>query len=73
MQDDQAHNSGSDGGEGFVDEEDDEIGSPEDVASPLEKLKQKLRKLCATKNEHDMAYWMRFVTRAKRQKNSLGM
>ena len=60
MQDDQAHDSGSDGGEGLVDEEDDEIGSPEDMASPLasskaEKLSQKLRKLRATKNEHDIA------------------
>jgi hypothetical protein len=60
MQDDQAHHSGSDGGEGLVDEEDDEIGSPEDMASPpasskAEKLKHKLRKLRATKNEHDIA------------------
>ena len=60
MQDDKEHHSGSDGGEGFEDEEDDEIGSPEDMASPLasskaEKLRQKLRKLRATKNEHDLA------------------
>jgi hypothetical protein len=56
----QAHHSGSDGGEGLVDEEDDEVGSPEDMASPLapskaEKLKQKLRKLRTMKNEHDAA------------------
>lgn len=60
MRDDQAHHSGSDGGEGLVDEEDDEIGSPEDMASPLAsskaaRLKQKLCKLRATKNEHDIA------------------
>lgn len=60
MQDHQAIISGSDGGEGFVDEEEDEIGSPEDMASPLassrtEELKQKLLKLRATKKDHDMA------------------
>jgi hypothetical protein len=60
MQDDRAHHSGSDGEEGLVDEEDDEVESPDDIASLLapskaEKLKQKLRKLRAMKNEHDMA------------------
>jgi hypothetical protein len=60
MQDDRVHHSGSDSEGGLVDVEDEEIGSPEDMASPLtsskvEKLKQKLRKLRAMKNEHDMA------------------
>jgi hypothetical protein len=56
MQDHQAIISGSDGGEGFVDEEKDEIGSPEDMASSrTEELKQKLLKLRATKKDHDMA------------------
>ncbi len=57
---DRAHQSASDGGEGLVDEEEDELESQEDMVSPhawsnAEKLKLKLRKLRATKNEHDLA------------------
>jgi hypothetical protein len=60
VQDDQANHSGSDGREGLVDEEDNDVESPEDLVSPLasskaEKLKQKLRKLRVMKNEHDVA------------------
>jgi len=58
MQDDRAHHSGSDcEEEGLADEEeDDEVESPEGIApSKAEKLKQKLCKLRAMKNEHDVA------------------
>jgi hypothetical protein len=58
--DDRANQSASDREEGFGDEEDEELESQEDIASPRassksEKLKQKLRKLRAMKNEHDIA------------------
>jgi hypothetical protein len=58
--DDRANQSASDGEEGLGDEEDEELESQEDMASPrasnkAEKLKHKLRKLRAMKNEHDIA------------------
>jgi len=59
-QDDRANHSDSDGREELTDEEDNDFGSPEDLASPpasskAEKLKQKLRKLRVMKKEHDVA------------------
>lgn len=59
-QDDRAHHSWSDGEEGLVEDEDEEVESPENAISPTpsskaEKLKHKLRKLRATKTEHDLA------------------
>lgn len=56
--DDRVNHSGSESGEGFVDDEDEEVESPQDITSQLsqsERLKRKLRKLRAKKAEHEMA------------------
>lgn len=60
QEEDRIHQSGSDAEEGLGGEEDEELGSQEDMASlrassEAEKLKKRLRKLRAEKSEHDVA------------------
>jgi len=53
-----ANQSESESGDGLVDDEDEEVESPQDMVSQLsqsEKLKRRLRKLRAKKADHETA------------------